>query len=173
MSGEKRLYEQGLEAYPASGILIGNLAMLLWIALGAVSMWVFRPLFAWAYLAVALAMVFVVLRGLLCTSCCYHGKWCHMGWGKLSALMFGKKGGIIEDFGSCVGMKLAPLTYGFLALVPLAFLSVSAIREFTLFKAAIFLLLLAVAFYSGAVERKKACAKCRMKPVCPGSAARQ
>lgn len=34
----------------------------------------------------------------------------------------------------------------------------------------VLILLLLVSFYSGAISRKKACAKCKMRLICPGSA---
>jgi len=89
-------YKNALEQYPKSSAVIGNLAMLLWITLGTIACWFFSPLIAGIYLAFAVLMVFIVLRKLVCTNCCYYGKWCSIGWGKLSAVFFKK--GDIEKF---------------------------------------------------------------------------
>jgi len=111
----EKLYENGLEEHPKSIAVIGNLIMLLWISLGTVACWFFNPIVAGVYLAFAVVMVFIVLRKLVCTNCYYYGKWCPIGWGKLSALFFRK--GSIEKFSTGIGVKLAPLTYGLLTLI--------------------------------------------------------
>lgn len=88
--GKLNLYEQGLEEYPISSIIKGNLAMAAWIALGTIACWFLSPLGAWIFLAFALIMIGIVLRKLLCTNCYYYDKRCSIGWGKLSALMFSR-----------------------------------------------------------------------------------
>ena len=93
-----KLYKQGLEEYPRSSIIIGNLTMAAWIALGTIGCWFLSTLGAWLYLAFAIIMVGVVLRRLVCADCYYYDKWCATGWGKLAALMFAK--GEEKNFGS-------------------------------------------------------------------------
>ena len=168
MENKIKIYEQGLEKYPKSSVILGNVLMLLWIVLGTLSCWFFYPVVAWIYLVFAIVMVFIVLRKLVCTDCYYYDKWCCIGWGKLSALFFKK--GEIEKFPNTLGLKLAPLAYGLLSLIPLILIIVSLIQRFTLFKIAILLLLFLISFYSGAIGRKKSCAKCKMRLICPGSA---
>jgi len=168
MKTEIKIYEQGLEEYPKSGATLGNLVMILWIALGTIACWFFHPLAAWVYLVLAVIMVYIVLRKLVCTNCYYYGKWCSIGWGKLSALFFKK--GNIEDFSTSIGIKLAPATYGLLSLIPIILIVISIIWQFTLTKMAVLLLLLLVSFYSGAIGRKKSCTNCKMRLICPGCA---
>lgn len=167
------LYEGGLEEYPKSSVIVGNLAMAAWIALGTIGCWFLTPLGAWIFLAFALIMVGVVLRKLVCTDCYYYGKWCGIGWGKLSALMFPK--GNEERFGTSLGLKLAPITYKLLTAVPLVFLITSMFDTSRLLvpKIIVLVLLLAVSFYSGTIGRKKGCAACKMRLVCPGSAVKE
>lgn len=163
-----RIYEKGLEGYPKSSIIFGNFMMMLWIALGTAACWFLYPIAAWIYLAFAIVMVGVVLRKFVCINCYYYDKWCSMGWGKLSALLF--KRGNIEEFNKSIGLKLAPITYGLLTLIPLILIIISTIQNFTVYKIAVLVLLLLISFYSGAAGRKKACAKCKMRLLCPGSA---
>lgn len=163
-----KLYERGLEEFPKSNIILGNLAMILWIALGTIACWFLNPLLSWIYLIFAIVMVFIILRKLVCTNCYYYGKWCHIGWGKLSALLFKK--GNIEDFNKGIGLKLAPITYGLLTLIPLIAILVSMYEEFTLPKITVLILILLVSVYSGAISRKKACEKCKMRLFCSGCA---
>ncbi|OQX20971.1 MAG: hypothetical protein BWK75_04200 [Candidatus Altiarchaeales archaeon A3] len=168
MKTEIKLYEPGLEEYPKSGIIVGNFMMILWIALGTIACYFFHPLIALVYFAFAIMMVFVVLRKLVCTNCYYYGKRCSIGWGKLSALFFKK--GDIEKFSTSIGIKLAPLTYGLLTLVPIVLIIISIIQEFTIPKITVMIFLLLISFYSGAISRKKSCENCKMRLICPGCA---
>ena len=164
------LHEQGREGYPKSSIIKGNLAMAAWIALGTIACWFLTPLGALIFLAFSLIMVVVVLRKLLCTNCYYYDKWCSVGWGKLSALMFSR--GDEEKFVNGTGQKLAPITYGIMTVVPVVFLVLSMFdgSGFLLSKVIVLLLLLAVSFYSSISNRKKGCSNCKMRLICPGSA---
>ncbi len=170
MKNETKIYEQGLEEYPKTSAVTGNFFMILWIASGTIACWFLYPLVAWFYLVFAIIMVFVVLRKMVCTNCYYYDKWCCIGWGKLSALFF--KEGEIENFPKSSGIKIAPFTYGLLTLIPLVLIVISIIKEFTVPKLVVLFLLLFISFYSGAISRKKTCAKCKMRLICPGSAVR-
>ncbi len=168
MIKEIKMYEEGLEEYPKEGIVIGNLLMFLWIALGTIACWFLSSLFAWVYLAFAIIMVFLILRKLVCTNCYYYDKWCSIGWGKLAALFFKK--GNVKKFSTSAGIKIAPFFYGSLTLIPLVILTISMFDGFTLFKLSILILIVIIGFYSGTVSRKKSCARCKMRLICPGSA---
>ena len=152
-----KIYEQGLEEYPKAGIIFDNLIMLLLIASGTVACWFFYPLIAWIYLVFAVMMVFVIPRKLVCINCYYYDKWCSISWGKLSALFF--KGGNIEKFTTSIDIKIAPLTYGLLSLVPVILILIPLIQEFSVLKIVVFGLLLLIFAYSGAIGRKKAVRK--------------
>src|SRR4030042_5482935 len=168
MKFEPQIYEQGFEKFPKSQIVLGNLLMLLWIALGTAACWFLYPIAAWIYLTIALLMVFVVLRWLVCTNCYYYGKWCSTGWGKLTALLFKK--GSVDKFSKSAGIKLAPLTYGMLSLIPLILVVIALVKDFTVPKLVVLILLLLISGYSAVGNRKKSCANCKMKTICPGAA---
>lgn len=165
-----RLYEQGTEESPITQIIFGNIMMLAWIAIGTISCWFIHPVIALFYLSFAIIMVFIVLRKLVCTNCYYYGKRCSIGWGKLSAMLFSR--GNIEKFSTCTGVKVAPLTYGLLTLIPLALCIVALIEEVTLARIIVLMLLLAISAYSGSIGRKKSCVNCKMKLICPGNASK-
>lgn len=165
---EFKIYEPGLEEHPKSGAILGNFLMLLWIALGTAGCWFLEPIVAWIYLPFAVVMVFGVLRWLVCTKCYYYGKWCPIGWGKLAALLFRK--GNMEDFGKSIGVKLAPMTYGLLTLVPLVCVVVSMTQDFAIPKVIVLVGLLLHSVYSGAISRRSSCKNCRMRLACPGCA---
>jgi hypothetical protein len=169
MKKEMRIYKQGLETFPLSRVIFGNVLMLIWMGLGTIACWFVLPVVAWIYLAAAIIMIFVVLRKLVCKNCYYYGKQCALGWGKVSALFFSP--GSIEEFSSCAGIKAAPITYGLLTLIPLVLCIIALVQAVTVLKIAVLVLLLAVSVYSGAISRKVACTNCKMRLICPGSAA--
>ncbi len=168
MEAKIEIYESGQEQYPKSGIILANFLMALWVAIGTVGCRLYSSWAAGLYLALAVIMIYVVLRKLVCANCYYYDKWCGVGWGKLSAVFCQK--GNIKEFKQSLGIKLAPITYGLLSLVPVILIIVSMTREFHVSQAVVLALLLIVSFYSGAVSRKKTCAECKMRLICPGSA---
>jgi hypothetical protein len=168
MSEQENLFEDGLEQHPLGRIIIGNLIMLFWFALGALACWFFYPILGLMYFIVAFVLVYIILRKFVCVNCYYYDKWCGLGWGKLSAFMFKK--GSLEEFPTSIGLKLAPATYGLLMIVPLILLIVSIIQVFSWYKIIVLILLLLVSWYSGGVGRRIACASCKMNVICPGSA---
>jgi hypothetical protein len=168
---EVRIYEQGAEEFGWGSIIFGNLAMLVWIALGTACCWFFHPVAAWVYLGAALLMVFVVLRRIVCVNCYYYGKRCAIGWGKLAALMF-KQGGM-DKFATSIGVKLAPATYSLLSLIPIGFCIAAMVQDFEVVQAVVLALLLAMSAYSGTISRKKSCANCKMRLACPGCAVKE
>ncbi|HEC88254.1 MAG TPA: hypothetical protein ENI52_02940 [Thermoplasmata archaeon] len=170
MGNKIKIYEQGLEEYPKLNAIIGNFFMLVWIVLGVVACWFLYPLAAWIYLIFAIIIVFVVLRKLVCTNCYYYDKWCNIGWGKLCAVFFKK--GDIEKFSISPGIKIAPFVYGSLTLIPLILLIISLFKGFSTLKLSVLILILIIGFYSGTISRKKSCADCKMRIICPGSAVR-
>jgi hypothetical protein len=168
MKGKVAIFEQGLEEHPKTTIILANVVMAIWIASGTMACWFLHPLVGWIYLAIALTMVGVVLRKVVCTNCYYYGKWCGTGWGKLAALFF--KEGDMEKFSTGSGIKLAPGVYGLLSLIPMVLVVISIIMEFTVPKIIVLAVLLLVSIYSGFLSRKKGCVNCKMKLACPGNA---
>lgn len=160
--------ETGLEEYPKAVIIIENLALLIWIALGALAASYVATELAIAYVAFAAIMLLFLLRKLLCTHCYYYGKWCHIGWGKLTALIFPK--GNPEEFNTGLGQKLVPVTYGLLMMVPILALVFSMLGAFTLEKLGLLIAIFAVSGYSGFIARKNSCALCKMRCNCKGCA---
>ena len=88
MADEIKINDKGLEKYPMSTIVFGNIMMLLIMVIGTVAVWYLLYWWAWLYLAFSLIMVYIVLRRLVCRNCYYYDNWCALGWGKISAKMF-------------------------------------------------------------------------------------
>jgi hypothetical protein len=167
MSEQDRLCKEGLEEHQKSKIIFGNIVMFFWFTLGALACWFLYPILGLVYFVVAVVMVYIMLRKVICINCYYYDKWCGLGWGKLCAAMFKK--GNIEDFPKSIGVKLAPATYGLLMIIPLILVIVSIIQVFSWDKIIVLVLLLLVSFYSGGISRKSACTQCKMNIICPGS----
>ena len=167
MSEQDNLFEGGLEKHSFRRIITSNLFVIIWLTLGSLACWYFYPLIGLVYLTASFVLVYIVLRKLVCVNCYYYDKWCAIGFGKLSAIMFKK--GRIESFPTSTGMKLAPATYGLLIIVPLLLLLVSIIESFSWYKIIVFVLLLLVSVYNFGVGRRILCSQCKMNIICPGS----
>jgi len=171
MQVHDEVFKEGLEEHPKSRIVFGNLVMLFWFALGALACWYFYPILGLVYFVVAFVMVYIVLRKVICVNCYYYDKWCGLGWGKLAAAMFKK--GSIDDFPKSIGVKLAPMTYGILMIVPMILIIISIIQLFSWYKIGVLVLLLLISFYSSGISRKFSCSQCKMQGICPGSVAKK
>ena len=171
--GQLSMYDEGTGEAPGLRIFFTNFVFAIWFALGTFLCAALHPWVGIAYLAVAVSLVTVVMRKLVCTNCHYYGKWCPSGWGKLASLLFSK--GDEARFHNSIGVKMAPAVYGLLALVPLVLGTTATVlsSEQREVRIGAIVLLLLVTFYSAWISRRKSCAKCRMQSVCPGSAARR
>lgn len=167
---QQTIYEQGLEQYSIGTIVTENVFMALWLAIGAYLCWLLMPLIGWIYLGFGLTMVLFVMRILVCGKCYYHGKRCHTGWGKLSALYC--KQGDVKDFGKGISGAIIPLFYGLMALIPLVTGIIATIKNFTFITLVVIVVFLFVVVMSSFTLRKKSCAQCKMKHLCPGCAAK-
>ena len=170
MNNDLKLFNDGLEKYPISIVLIENIVLSLWILIGSFLITQFNLLLGLVYISCALIMILFVMRKLICTSCYYYGKTCHVGWGKLASFLY--KQGQIEEFSTCIGQKIAPIFFALLALIPLIFGLILIVNDFSIFNIVLFILLLCAILYSSVFARKKSCEKCKMKNVCAGSAAK-
>ena len=136
--------------YSKSELIFGNIAIVLWILLGAFSCWLIYPLSALAFFALASFLVFFELGKHGCQTC-YYCKTCTMGIGKLPELFFAKAGTANVNKKA---MNLFPFVYLLLSLVPLVFYVISIIQAVTALKIVALALLLSISLYSGAIRRK-------------------
>jgi len=170
MKKSVQLYDDGLDEYPLSDVVLGNLSMVVIIAAGTIACWLISPGFGVAYAITSMVMVYVVLRRLVCRNCHYFGKRCGTGWGLLAARWFSR--GRIEDFNSSQGVRMAPLVYGLMMLVPLIALVVVMLGGPTTSAVILLAILLAMSFLSAGPGRRRACSVCKMRLFCKGSAAK-
>ena len=139
-----------------------------WVAGG----WLLSPirLTGWPIATILWFILVVVVQTLLkkhnCSGCYYYGKSCHLGWGKLSALMFAQDSGDVKT-----GMRLSL----FYVLSPPTILVASIVAGLYWGVGITHWLVLGLYVALNAVSfpvRKKGCRVCAMRNVCPGSAAK-
>jgi hypothetical protein len=167
---EQELYKQGWERFPWWWILLENLLFFaIWI-IGFVVMWPLKiagiPVVSLGYALFILITVGWLLKIHNCSNCYYYGKWCHLGWGKYTALLCPQNAGNPET-----GAKLAAV-YMILPLIPI----VGVIGVMLLYGFSWVLLgwMIVFAILNGVqfAIRPHACIRCKRRYICPGSAAK-
>lgn len=161
---------EGKESFPLSWILSENLLHLaMWILAGALLWPIWMPLglpvltIFWAILVV---VVQILLKKHNCSGCYYYDKRCHLGWGEISSALFAQDSGNPD-----IGMKLSL----FYIVPPPLVLIVAIIFGATQHVSTIYWIMLALYVVLNGLTfplRKKGCALCAMREVCPGSAAK-
>jgi hypothetical protein len=138
--------------FPKPLTIIGNFAVLLWIVLGSIGFWLYNQAAGWLFLIVSLIAVYGVLKFIGCMRPCYHCKRCTRGFGRISALFFGKRS--LKDPKESYGMASAVFFYALLGPFPAVLSFVSTIQMFTVFKLLVSLCLLTITVFSGLTWRK-------------------
>ncbi len=141
---------RNMKEYSKFELYFGNLAIILWIALGAFSCWFFYPLSAIGFFALASFLVFFELGKHGCLTC-YYCKTCTIGMGKLPELFFAKAGTANVNKKA---MKLFPFIYLLMSLLPIALSIISILQSIAISKIVVLTGLLMFSFYSGLVRRK-------------------
>jgi hypothetical protein len=134
-------------------VLLGNLALFIWIVLDAVAFLLFDITVGIVFLVVTLILVYGLLHLLGCLRPCYNCIKCTHGMGRLAALYFGKR--IFKDYKYNYKLPTATLFTLYIGAFPATFALYSAVTNFTGVKAAIFVVLLAFTIYSGLTWRTR------------------
>jgi len=138
--------------YSISQLLFGNLAVLVWILLGAASCWLFSPFAAIGFLALASFLVFYKLGKKGCVNC-FWCKTCTIGMGKLPYLFYTKTS--IEDLNiNRKALKLFPYVYLLLSVVPIAITAVFTVQSFSVYSAVLLAVLVAFSILTGSLRLK-------------------
>jgi hypothetical protein len=144
--------------FPQKLVLLGNLALFLWIVLDAVAFLLFDLTVGILFLVLTLILVYGLLNILGCLRPCYNCIKCTHGMGRLSALYFGKR--IFKDYKYNYKLPTAIFYTLLIGAFPVTFALYSAIVNFTVIKAAVFAVLLVFTIYNGLTWRTKK----RLKP---------
>lgn len=147
-----------------------NLFLILYFGVGVIGIMPLQiygfPIISTIYASFLIVMFLFVLRKHLCTCCYYYGKRCNTGWSKLASLMFKKESGNYE-----LGVKLALITWMLATLVPIVGIAGALIFNYSL-RNLIFLVLFVLLTPVNLLSHKLACAKCKMRFICPASMAK-
>jgi hypothetical protein len=139
--------------FPENLVIFGNLALFVWIILDTVAFLLFDITAGIAFLVVTLIAIYGVLHFIGCLRPCYNCIKCTHGMGRLAALYFGKR--IFKDYKYSYKLPTAIFFTLYIGAFPAAFALYSAIIDFTAFKAAVFVALLAFSIYSILTWRTK------------------
>ena len=147
MTAEEGRYRK---EYSKSELIFGNLAIILWIGLGALSCALFYPLSAILFFGVAAFLIFYELGKHGCVTC-YYCKTCTIGIGKLPELFFKKAGTANVNRRA---LKLFPFTYLLLSALPVALIVISLFQETAVYKVVLLASVLAFSVYTGIIRRR-------------------
>ena len=168
MKKDSKLFQEGRETFPLWWIALENIGFLLNWGIAFVLLLPFSydgiPVVSYCYLAI-LVIIQVLLKKHNCSGCFYYGKWCHLGWGKLSCLFFKQDSG---DAG--IGMKLSLSYILQLPVILIAALVAGFLYGFTRINVVLLIVFVIINSLQGFL-RKKTCAVCKARFICKGSAA--
>jgi hypothetical protein len=139
--------------FPKNLVIFGNLALFVWIILDTAAFLLFSITDGIVFLVVTLVLVYGLLHILGCLRPCYNCIKCTHGMGRLAALYFGKR--IFKDYKYSYKLPTAIFFTLYIGAFPAAFAFYSSVVDFTVIKAAVFVVLLALTIYSGLTWRTK------------------
>lgn len=137
--------------YSMFELIFGNLAIILWIALGAITFSIFNFFAAVGYFAVVAFLIFYRMGKHGCVTC-YYCRTCTIGMGKLPELFF-KKAGTANV--NQAALRLFPFVYVLLSVVPVLLLIYSLVQELTIFKAVLLAAVLIFSSVTGAARLRR------------------
>lgn len=137
--------------FPKNLVLLGNIALAVWIVLDAVAFLLFDVTVGVVFLLMALIAVYGILHIIGCLRPCYNCIKCTHGMGRLAALYFGKR--ILKDYKYSYKLPTAIFFSLFIGAFPVVFALFSTLQNFTIVKAMVFVILLMFTFYSGLTWR--------------------
>ncbi len=136
--------------YSKFELVFGNLAIILWISLGAVSCGLFHPLAGLGYFSLLAFLIFFEVGKHGCVTC-YYCKTCTIGMGKLPEFFFKREGTANVNRKA---QRLFPIIFVLLSLVPLVLFTFSAIQELMFYKTVLLAAILLFSLCSGIVRRE-------------------
>ncbi|RKY16366.1 MAG: hypothetical protein DRP63_05515 [Planctomycetota bacterium] len=167
---EAKLYNEGVERYPASRVVWQNLFFVVWFGVGVVGMLPLQvlgfPIVSVLYALFLVITLLFVVRKHLCTHCYYYGRMCSTGWGRLSAAMFKKDSGSYR-----FGVRFAGITWMFATVTPIIGTIVALVIDYSLLSL-LFLIVFILLTPINIISHRNDCRKCKMRFICPASMAK-
>ena len=125
----------------------------LWIVLDTAAFLLYDITDGIIFFVLTVILIYGVLHFLGCLRPCYNCIKCTHGMGRLAALYFGKS--IFKDYKYSYKLPTAIFFTLYIGAFPAAFALYSATIDFTVVKAAVFVVLLAFTIFSGLTWRTK------------------
>ena len=170
---KQELFSNGKNEYSKKHVFIENMLLIMQFAIGFIGMMSFQvnsiPYLSIAYALFAFIILGFFLRKHLCSHCFYYNKWCHCGWGKLSAMMYKKESG-----NKNLATKIIGPAWGILMALPILIMLLEIFLNKTTFtNIAIILFIYIIFVIINSAVHVCDCKKCKMRFNCPGSAAKK
>jgi hypothetical protein len=136
--------------YSKTELFGGNLVIILWIGLGALSCALFFPLAGVAFFGLMAFLIFYELGKHGCVTC-YYCKTCTIGMGKLPEFFFRQTGTANVN---ARALKLFPIVYTMLSALPTTLIAISLFQETSVYKVVLLAAILAFSIYTGITRRQ-------------------
>lgn len=164
-----KIYTAGKDVYPLWWIILDNTAFILNWSIGFILLLPFKivgiSIVSLIYLVI-LITIQILLKKHNCSNCYYYNKWCHLGWGKIAYRLFKPDSGNPK-----LGIRLSISYILQLPIIVILTLIAGFIYGFTWLNVSMLIIFIIINIMQGIV-RKKSCIICKMRAVCPGSAAK-
>jgi hypothetical protein len=131
-------------------LVFGNLAIIVWIALGAISFGVFYPLAGFSYFLLLVFLIFFEIGKHGCVTC-YYCKTCTIGMGKLPEFFFRKEGYANVNRKA---QRIFQFVFVLLSVVPIVLVAFSIIQELVFYKTVLLAAVLVFSIFDGIARRK-------------------
>ncbi len=142
--------ERKAKEYSNFELVFGNLAIILWITLGAISCGIFYPLAGLGYFSLLAFLIFYEIGKHGCVTC-YYCKTCTIGMGKLPEFFFKMEG--IENVNRRA-QRIFSLVFVMLSVVPIVLVVFSVAQEISVYKIVLVSAITAFSLYNGIIRRK-------------------
>ncbi len=136
--------------YSKYELVLGNIAIISWIILGAVSCGIFYFIAGIGYFTLLAFLIFFEIGKHGCVTC-YYCKTCTIGMGKLPEFFFRTEGAANVNRRA---QRIFQLVFVLLSLVPMPLIVFSIIQEFLFYKVIVFAAILVFSIYNGIVRRR-------------------
>jgi len=134
-------------------VILGNLALFIWIIFDTIAFLLFDFTYGIVFFILTLILIYGLLHFIGCLRPCYNCIKCTHGMGRLAALYFGRR--IFKDYKYSYKLPTAIFFSLYIGAIPATFALYSAIADFTVTKAAVFVVLLAFTIFSALTWRTK------------------
>ena len=142
--------ERKVKSYSWFELIFGNLALILWIALGAISWEIVNVFAGLAYFAVIAFLIFFEIGKHGCVTC-YYCKTCTIGIGKLPEFFFKTEGTANVNRRA---QRIFSIVFVLLSVLPLVLVVFSMVNGLTAYNTLLLVAILVFSLYTGIVRRR-------------------